>query len=50
MTFKGDSNPNDKYAFSEKALWTMHFGTSIIKIGWQMGKLWAFKELNMANI
>ena len=22
----------------------------IIKIGWKMGKLWAFKEFKMANI
>ena len=48
--FKGDSNPNDKYILSEKALWTMNFYTSIIKISWKMGKLWAFKEFNMANI
>ena len=47
---KGDSNPNGKYVISEKALWTMNFDTSIIKIGRKMGKLWAFKELNMANI
>ena len=47
---KGDSNPNDKYVLSERALWTMNFDTSIIKIGWKMGKLWAFKEFNMANI
>ena len=26
------------------------FDTSIIKIGWKMGKLLAFKEFNMANI
>ena len=31
----------------ERALWTMNFDTSIIKIGWKMGKLWAFKEFNM---
>ena len=48
--FKGDSNPNDKYISSEKALWTINFDTSIIKIGWKMGKLWAFKKFNMANI
>ena len=48
--FKGDSNPNDKYVLSERALWTMNFDTSIIKIGWKMGKLWAFKKFNMANI
>ena len=47
---KGDSNPNDKYVLSEIALWTMNFDTSIIKIGWKMGKLWAFKQINMANI
>ena len=28
----------------------MNFDTSIIKIGRKMGKLWAFKEFNMANI
>ena len=47
---KGDSNPNNKYVLSERALWTMNFDTSIIKIGWKMGKLWAFKKFNMANI
>ena len=47
---KGDTNPNNKYVWSERALWTMNFDTCIIKIGWKMGKLWAFKELNMANI
>ena len=46
---KGDSNPNDKYVISKRALWIMNFDTSIIKIGWKMGKLWAFKEVNMAN-
>ena len=30
---KGDSNPNDKYVSSERALWIMNFDTSIIKIG-----------------
>ena len=30
-TFKGDSNPNDKYIVSTRALWTMNFDTSIIK-------------------
>ena len=34
---KGDSNPNDKYVLSERALWTMNFDTSIIKISWKMG-------------
>ena len=48
--FKGDSNPNDKYVLAERALWTMNFDTNIIKIGWKMGKLWAIKEFNMANI
>ena len=47
---KGGSNPNDKYILSVRALWTMNFDTSIIKICWKMGKLWAFKEYNMANI
>ena len=47
---KGDSNPNNKYVLSERDLWNMNFGTSIIKIGWTMGKLWAYKEFNMANI
>ena len=47
---KGDSNPNDKYLLSERAVWTMNFDTIIIKIGWKMGKLWAFKEFNKANI
>ena len=47
---KGDSNPNYKYVLSERALQTMNFDTSFIKIGWKMGKLWAFKEFNMANI
>ena len=28
----------------------MNFDTSIIKIGWKMGKLWAFKKFNMADI
>ena len=35
---KGDSNPNDKYVLSERALWTMNFYTNIVKIGWKMGK------------
>ena len=47
---KGDSNPDDKYVLSERALWTMNFDTSIIKIGWKMGKLWAFEKFNIANI
>ena len=47
---KGDSNPNYKYILSERTPWTMNFDTSIIKIGWKMGKLWAFEEFNMANI
>ena len=34
---KGDSNPKDKYALSERAVWTMNFDTIIIKIGWKMG-------------
>ena len=50
MLIKGDSNPNNKYVLSERALWTMNFDTSIIKIGWEMSKLWAFKKFNMANI
>ena len=49
-SFKGDSNINNKYVLSERALWTTNFDTSIIKIGWKMGKLWAFKKFNMANI
>ena len=48
-SIKGDSNPN-KYVLFERAIQTMNFDTSIIKIGWKMGKLWAFKEFNMANI
>ena len=36
---KGDSNPNDKYVLSERAVWTINFDTSIIKIGWIKGKL-----------
>ena len=47
---KGDSNPNDKYVLSERALRTMNFDTSMIKIGCKMGKSWAFKEFNMADI
>ena len=47
---KGDSNPNDKYVESERALWTMNFDTSIIKIGCKMDKLWAYKEFNMVDI
>ena len=35
--------------FIRNALRTMNFDTSIIKIGWKMGKLWAFKEFNMAK-
>ena len=50
FSLRGDSNPNDKYTLSERALWTMNFDTSIIKIGWKVGKLWVFKEFNMANI
>ena len=48
--FKGDSNPNNKYVLLERAICTMSFDTNIIKIGWKMDKLWAFKEFNMANI
>ena len=44
---KRDNNPNDKHALLERALLTTNFDTSIIKIGWKMGKLCAF---NMANI
>ena len=33
VELKGDSNPSDKYALSEKALYTTNFDTSIIKIG-----------------
>ena len=29
---KGDRNPNDKYVLSERALLTMNFDTSVIKI------------------
>ena len=50
VQFKGDSNPNDKYILSERALWNMNFDTSITKIGWKMDKLWAFKEFDIANI
>ena len=50
MLVKGDSNPNDKYVLSERALLTMNFDTSVIKIGWKMSKLWAFKKFNMAAI
>ena len=39
VVIKGDSNPNDKYVLSERSLCTMNFDTSIIKIGWKMGKL-----------
>ena len=36
--------------FYQKELYeTMNFDTSIIKIGWKMGKLWAFNEFNMAD-
>ena len=28
----------------------MNFDTSIVEIGWKMGKVWAFKEFNIANI
>ena len=47
---KGDSNPNNKYVLSERSLWTMNFDTSIIKIVWKMGNLWAIKKFNVANI
>ena len=49
---KGDSNPNDKYVLSERALVTMNFDTSIIKIGRKNGEVFkeAFKEFVMANI
>ena len=47
---KGDSNPNVKYILSEWALWPLNVDTSVTKIGWKMGKLWAFKEFNMFNI
>ena len=50
LLFKGDSNPNDKYVLSERALLSMNFDTSIIKIGRKIRKLCAFKEFNMANI
>ena len=48
LMVKGDSNPTDKYVLSERAIPTMNFDTSIIKIDWKMEKLWAFKELNKA--
>ena len=50
LRLKGDSNPNFKYVLSERGKGTMNFDTSIVKIGWKMDKLWAFKEFNMANI
>ena len=31
--------PYDKYNLSERALWTMNFDTSIIKIGWKNGQV-----------
>ena len=33
VILKGDSNPNDKYVLSKRALWTMNFDISIIEIG-----------------
>ena len=36
--------------FYKKELYNVHFDTSFIKIGGKMGKLWAFKEFNMADI
>ena len=50
LLLKGDSNPKYKYVLSKRDLWTMNFDTSIIKIGWKMWKLWAFKEFNIAKI
>ena len=50
VNLKGVSNPNNKYVLLKRALWTMNFDTSIIKNGWKMGKLWTFREFNMANI
>ena len=44
QTIKGDSNPNNKYVLSERALWTMNFDTKFIKIVWKMGKLWHLKN------
>ena len=41
----GDSNSNDKYVLSERAVWTMNFDTCIIKIGWKIWKLWALKKI-----
>ena len=42
--------PYYQYILAERALLTMNFDTSIIKIGWKKAMLWAFKEFNMANI
>ena len=50
LPFIAYSNPNDKYILPERALLTMNFDTSIIKVGRKMGKLWAFKTFSMANI
>ena len=50
MTLKMGQQAYDKYVLSERALWIINFDTSIIKIGWKMGKLWALKKFNMANI
>ena len=33
VSIKGDSNPNNNYVLSERALQTMNFDTSVIKIG-----------------
>ena len=48
--FKGDHNPNNKYVSLERALKTTDFDISVSKISWKMRKLWAFKEMNMADI
>ena len=47
--FKGDSNPNDKYVLSERALWTMNL-IQVSSKSIEKGELWAFKEFNTANI
>ena len=50
LSFKGDRNPNNKYVSLERALKTMNFDTSVSNVGLKMRKLWAFKEINMADI
>ena len=48
--FKGTATLMISMFYKKELYKKMKFDTSIIKIGCKKGKLWAFKEFNMANI